>query len=468
MATRDPSRLAELVRRHRTAVALSQEALAERAGLSVRAISDLERGVHRTPRLETVRLVAEALGLNEVDRADLLSAARPHVMAPVHRERARSHPSVQLPVPLTRLIGREMEVAAITRLLAQDDVRLVTLTGPGGTGKTRLALQEAAELLDAFPDGVFFVDLSALTDATLVLSTIAATVGVPEVAGEAMGETLRRALRDRQLLLVLDNVEHLLGAASDIAALMSTCPDLVILATSRVPLHIPGEWEVAVAPLPVPDLDQLPPLADLAACAAVALFVERARAVRADFGLTTDNAPAIVAICQRLEGLPLAIELAAALVKVLPPQTLLKRLEMRLPLLTGGARTLPARQQTMRNAIAWSHDLLSSEEQLHFRRLAVFTGGCTLEAAQAVVNPEGTRDVFTGIAALVNTSLLRQDEGAEGEPRFQMLETVREYGLERLMRAARSQPPEIATPTSSSRSSNGPTPTCRHRPGLAG
>ena len=432
MATHDPSRLADLVRRHRTAVALSQEALAERAGLSVRAISDLERGVHRTPRLETVRLVADALGLDQGDRADLLSAARPHVMAPVHREGARSHPSAQLPVPPTRLIGRETEVTAITHLLAQDDVRLVTLTGPGGIGKTRLALAVAADAVSRYQDGVFFVDLSALTDPALVMPTIAATVGVGEVAGEAMGETLRRSLRDRRLLLVLDNVEHLLGAATDIAALVSTCPDLVILVTSRVPLHLPGEWEVAVAPLPVPDPDRHLPLVDLAERAAVALFVERARAARADFALTTANAPAVAEICHRLDGLPLAIELAAAYVKVLPPQALLKRLEKRLPLLTGGARTLPARQQTMRNAIAWSHDLLTPEEQVHFRRLAVFAGGCTLEAAEAVVNQEGTRDVFAGIAALVDTSLLRQDERTEGEPRYVMLETVREYGLERL------------------------------------
>src|ERR671912_2332828 len=247
-----------------------------------------------------------------------------------------------------------------------------------------------------------------------------------------MGETLRRSLRDRRLLLVLDNVEHLLGAATDIAALVSTCPVLVILVTSRVPLHLPGEWEVAVAPLPVPDPDRLLPLVDLAERAAVALFVERARAARADFALTTANATAVAEICHRLDGLPLAIELAAAYVKVLPPQALLKRLEKRLPLLTGGARTLPARQQTMRNAIAWSHDLLTPEEQVHFRRLAVFAGGCTLGAAEAVVNQEGTRDVFAGIAALVDTSLLRQEEGAGGEPRFSMLETVREFGLERL------------------------------------
>jgi predicted ATPase/DNA-binding XRE family transcriptional regulator len=432
METPDPPHFGKLVRRHRTAAALSQETLAERAGLSVRAISDLERGVHRAPRLETVRLVADALGLSEVDRAELLAAARPHVMAPLDRERVQPHPLVLLPAPLTRLIGRETEVAAIAQLLAQDEVRLVTLTGPGGTGKTRLALAVAADMVSQYQDGAFFVDLSALTDAALVMPTIAASAGVPEVAGEAMGETLRRALRDRQLLLVLDNVEHLLGAASDIVALLSTCPALVVLATSRVPLHVPGEWEVAVAPLPVPDPDQLLPLVDLAGHAAVALFIERARAARADFRLTSDNARATVAICHRLDGLPLAIELAAAFVKVLPPQALLKRLEQRLPLLAGGQRTLPARQQTMRDAIGWSHDLLTAEEQILFRRLAVFAGGCSLEVAEAVVNPEGTRNVFPGIAGLVDKSLLRQHEGEDGEPRFWMLETVREFAQERL------------------------------------
>ena len=420
------------MRRHRTAAALSQEALAERAGLSVRAISDLERGVHPSPRLETVRLVADAIGLGEADRDDLQRSA-PSGHGPDTPRGSAIASSVPTPGFPTRLIGRETEVKATAQLLAQDDVRLVTLTGPGGVGKTRLALAVATDAASRYPDGVCFVDLSPLTDPALVTPTVAATAGVPEVAGEAIGMTLSRALRDRRLLLVLDNVEHLLGAASDIAALMSTCPDLGILTTSRVPLHVPGEWEVAVAPLPVPDPDQLLPLADLAAHAAVALFVERARAARADFRLTTDNAPAVVAICQRLDGLPLAIELAAALVKVLPPQALLKRLDRRLPLLTGGARTLPARQQTMRDAIAWSHDLLNAEEQLHFRRLAVFAGGCTLEAAEAVVNPEGTHDVFTGMAALVDKSLVRQVEGADEEPRFRMLETIWEFAQDRLI-----------------------------------
>src|ERR671912_142500 len=253
-----------------------------------------------------------------------------------------------------------------------------------------------------------------------------------------MGETLRRSLRDRRLLLVLDNVEHLLGAATDIAALVSTCPVLVILVTSRVPLHLPGEWEVAVAPLPVPDPDRLLPLVDLAERAAVALFVERARAARADFTVTAANASAVAEIFHRLDGLPLAIELAAALVKLLPPHALLQRLEKRLPLLTRGARDLPARQQTMRDAIAWSHDLLTPEEQTLFQRLAVFPGGCTLEAALAVAGPEATLDVLDGMASLVDKSLLRQEE-TEGEPRFRMLETVREFALERLEESGKGE-----------------------------
>ena len=205
-----------------------------------------------------------------------------------------------------------------------------------------------------------------------------------------------------------------------------------MLATSRTPLHAYGEREYPLAPLPLPDPAHLPPIEALSQYEAVRLFIERAQAVKPDFTVTNANAPAVAEICSRLDGLPLAIELAAAFVKMLPPQALLKRLEQRLPLLTGGARTLPARQQTMRNAIAWSHDLLTAEEQTLFRRLAVFSGGCTLEAAEAVVNPEGTLDVFGGIASLVDKSLLRQEEGVEGEPRFRMLETVREYGLERL------------------------------------
>jgi predicted ATPase len=331
------------------------------------------------------------------------------------------------------LIGREHDVATLCDLLGQQEVHLVTLTGPGGTGKTHLALVVAAAVVGHYPDGVVFVDLSSLTDPALVMPTIAAILGVRETAGELLRETLTRSLKERRLLLLLDNCEQVLESAAAIAALVAGCPQLAILATSREPLHIRAECEIAVHPLPFPDPARLPPLVELGHVPAVALFVERAHAASAGFTLTGENAPAVAAICQRLDGLPLAIELAAARIKVLPPAALLARLEQRLPLLTGGGRDLPARQRTMRDAIAWSYNLLTVEEQAVFRRLAVFAGGFTLEAAEAVVNLEGARDVFAGIVALVDKSLVRQREGVVGDPRFRMLETVREFAQERLI-----------------------------------
>src|SRR5688572_22037862 len=261
-----------------------------------------------------------------------------------------SHPT-NLTVPPTALIGRDEELVAIERQLGHDRGRLVTLTGPGGTGKTRLAVEVAAEALDRYPDGVFIADLSLLTDPTLVVPTIAVALGVRETAGELLRETVIRHLRERSLLLVLDNCEQVLESASDIAALLATCPSLSILATSREPLHIRAEREIAVAPLPLPAPGRLPPLAELAGVAAVALFVERAQAAHASFALTAENADAVAGICRRLDGLPLALELAAARIKVLPPVALLTRLEQRLPLLTSGDRDAPLRQRTMRDAI---------------------------------------------------------------------------------------------------------------------
>jgi predicted ATPase/class 3 adenylate cyclase len=336
-----------------------------------------------------------------------------------------------LPLQPTPFLGREDQVARIVDLLSRGDVRLLTITGPGGVGKTRLALQAAADQLEDFPDGVWFVDLSALDDPALVPSAIAAVFGVRE-EGSGLVDHLPRVLGDKRLLLVLDNFERVTGAAQTVSDLLARVPGLKVLATSRTPLHVYGEHEYPLSPLPLPDLAHLPTVERMSQYEAVRTFIARAQAVQPDFVVTTANAPAVAEICFRLDGLPLAIELAAALVKLLPPQALLKRLEQRLPLLTGGARTLPARQQTMRNTIAWSHDLLDQQEQTLFRRLAVFAGGCTIDAAEAVVNHEGTRDVFVGIASLVDKSLLRQEEGSEGEPRFRMLETVREFGLERL------------------------------------
>jgi predicted ATPase/class 3 adenylate cyclase len=336
-----------------------------------------------------------------------------------------------LPLQPTPFLGRVDQVTRVVELLGRDDVRLLTITGPGGVGKTRVALQAAADLIDAFPDGVWFVDLSVLDDPALVLSTIAAVLGVRE-EGSGLTERLVDILIGKRLLLVLDNFERVTDAVQTISGLLVRVPGLKVLATSRTPLHAYGEREYPLSPLPLPDLTHLPSIEQMSQYEAVRLFIERAQAVKPDFAVTNANAPAIANICYRLDGLPLAIELAASFIKILPPQALLKRLEKRLPLLTGGARTLPARQQTMRNTIAWSHELLTEEEQTLFHRLAVFAGGCTIDAAEAVVNPEATLDVFGGIASLIDKSLLRQDEGADGEPRFRMLETVREYAVERL------------------------------------
>jgi predicted ATPase len=390
--------------------------------------------VHRAPRLETVRMLAEALGLAEDERAILLTAARPEgdVRASPSPERLSS--LTDLPLPPTRLIGREDEVVALSGLLAQEDGRLVTLSGPGGTGKTRLAQEVAAVTRDRYHDGVCFVDLSSLTEPALVMPTIAAALGVRELIGESLREAVGRYLRDRRLLLVLDNCEQVLGAAPEVAALMAACQHLRILATSREPLRIRAEREIAVEPLSIPNPGRLPPPAELAQVPAVALFVERAQATSAGFTLTADNAAAVAAICQRLDGLPLAIELAAARIKALPPAALVARLEKRLPFLIGGGRDLPARQRTMQDAIGWSYDLLTPEDQVLFRRLAVFAGGFTLDAAEAVARDDPKSDVVNGVSSLVEQSLLRQTAGFDGEPRYLMLETVREFGLEQLTR----------------------------------
>jgi predicted ATPase/DNA-binding XRE family transcriptional regulator len=436
MTTPEPPSFGHHLRRLRTAAALSQEVLAERAGLSARAVSDLERGVHQWPRLETVRLLADAFQLEENDRATLLAAARPELTVAPQSIAERASPRTALPLPLTRLIGREQEVAALSQLLSQGEDRLVTLTGPGGVGKTRLAQAVAADMRGNYPDGVFFVDLSPLTDPDLVLPTITIALGVREIAAESARDALSRYLRDRRLLILLDNCEQVLEAASDIAAVLASCPYLALLATSREPLHVRAEHEFEVTPLPFPDLSRLPLLDTLGDVAAVALFVERAHGVNADFALTAENAPAVVAICQRLDGLPLAIELAAARVKVLDPDQLQRRLERPLDLLATTMRDVPVRQRTMRAAIAWSYDLLPPPDQRHFRRLAGFVGGFTLAAAEAIVD-DPTFDTLRGLTVLRAASLIHRIETANSEPdsapRFGMLETIREFGQEELL-----------------------------------
>jgi predicted ATPase len=321
-------------------------------------------------------------------------------------------------------------VEAVTSLLRREEVRLLTLTGTGGTGKTRLALQIGGAVLDEFERGVFFVSLASITDASLIPSTIAGTLKVKETPGESLVETLCGYLRDKQILLVLDNFEHLLEGAPVVSELLAACPELKVLITSRAVLHLSGEYDYPVPPLSVPDPKHLPDVPTLSQYDAVALFIQRAQAAKPDFSVTNDNAPAVAEICHRLDGLPLAIELAAARIRLLPPQALLARLSSRLKLLTRGARDAPTRQQTLRGTIDWSYGLLDEGEQTLFARLAVFQGGCTLEAVEAVSSAEGELDLLEGMASLVDQNLLQQQ--GEDEPRFAMLETIREYALERL------------------------------------
>jgi non-specific serine/threonine protein kinase len=336
-------------------------------------------------------------------------------------------PSRYLPADPSQLIGRETEVEATRELLLRPDVRLVTLTGPAGTGKTRLAVAVAREALGAFTDGVCFVDLAPLSDASQVVTAVARALDVREIGDASLIETVQQALAARELLLILDNFEHLLDAAVDVAALLDNCARLHVLATSREPLHLRWEQEVAVPPLGVPDLEHLPPLDELLEVPAVALFVRRAQAMRPAFRVEEEYALAVAELCVRLDGLPLAIELAAARTRVLSPVAILARLDDRLDLLRVEVRDAPRRHQALRQAIGWSYELLSPEEQTLFCRLAVFVGGCTLDSATTVCH--ATLDQLT---SLLDKSLLQLVEYADGETRFKMLETIRAYALEQL------------------------------------
>jgi predicted ATPase/class 3 adenylate cyclase/DNA-binding XRE family transcriptional regulator len=347
--------------------------------------------------------------------------------------------ATNLPAQPTAFLGRESELAQLQVLLRRPDVRLVSLIGPGGTGKTRLALQLAAELLDDFAQGVYFVDLAPVADPHLAMATIATTLGLHESGGRTLADLVGGYLTDRALLLVLDNFERVLPAAPAVSALLASCPRLKVLVTSRAVLRLYGEQEYAVSPLPVPRRGALPSPTALGQYAAVALFLARAQLVQPDFALTAETAPAVAEICRRLDGLPLALELAAARIKVFSPQALLARLSgeagrSSLRVLTDGGRDLPARLQTMRSAIAWSYDLLNEAEQAVFRRMAVFEGGWRLVAAEEICRtvalPAEHADVLELLASLVDKSLVLTDESPDGEPRFTMLETIRDYGWE--------------------------------------
>jgi predicted ATPase/transcriptional regulator with XRE-family HTH domain len=425
---------ASWLKQQRKALDLTQGDLAQRTGCAVITVQKIEEG-QRRPSKQMAELLAHHLKIAPDAREAFLRRAR--------AELSVASPN-NLPIPPTAFIGRVHDIGQICLLLHTPAARLVTLTGPGGIGKTRLGLQVVAELVDDFPDGVFFVDLAPLRHPALVISAIAQILEIKENGGQPLINHLKQFLGDKRLLLLLDNFEHLLDAAPLLAELLAAAARLKLLVTSRERLHLRGEKEVAVAPLALPDPTNLPPFDQLSQYAAVALFLERASDVRPDFQLTCANAAAVVAICVRLDGMPLAIELAAAHSKLFAPAVLLERLRSPLALLTNGARDLPERQQTIRHTIDWSYHLLTEAEQTLFRRLGIFVGGCTLEAVEAVaaevtidhatVNHDQHHQVsmLMLIAALMDKSLLRQIEGGDGNARFVMLETIREYALERL------------------------------------
>jgi predicted ATPase/Flp pilus assembly protein TadD len=367
----------------------------------------------------------------------------PRVLAALMRTATPQAPIPPAPIPTRRiqsnlpaaadLVGRARVAQDIENLVVGGTHRLVTMTGPGGTGKTRLSLHVASRVQSQF-DAVVFVPLAAISGAELVLPTIANTLGLREEQGQTLLEQVVNVVGDQRLLLVLDNFEHVIDAAADVNAILDGCPSVTIVVTSRVRLGLYGEQEYPVPPLERPDLRRQHSVEDLAQNEAVALFVQRARALKPDFRLTESNAAAVADICVRLDGLPLAIELAAARIKLLNPQAMRARLDKRLPLLTGGARNLPQRQQTLRNAIAWSYDLLHDEDRSLFRALSVFVGGWTFEAAESLVKASNAPalDVFDGLSSLVDKSLVLQQEDERGETRFGMLETIREFGLDQL------------------------------------
>ena len=437
---KDRASFAELLRGMREAAGLTQEELAFRAGLSPNAVGALERGARRRPYPHTVRSLADALELSEDERASLLAAIPGRGGAPSGAFDAPAPTRPMLPQPATPVLGRERELEEVAGLLARPGVRILTLTGVGGVGKTRLALEVARAPLTAgrFSDGPVFVGLAPLRDPALVATEILRSLGLQEAEGRTPSETLRDHLRTKRMLLVLDNLEHLLEAALEVAGLIEACPEVVVLATSRAPLRVRGEQEYPVPPLALPSSTRNPAKDAVLEAPSGRLFLERARAVSPGFDVTEDNAWAVAAICWRLAGLPLALELAAANTRFMDPAALLQRLDRALS--TAWARDLPERQRTMRSTLDWSHDLLAGEEKVLFRRLSVFSGGFTLDTAEKVCAAEGVEpgEVPEMLGRLIEQSLVTVTADADGS-RYGMLEPVRQYALDKLGESGEEQ-----------------------------
>jgi predicted ATPase/DNA-binding XRE family transcriptional regulator len=444
---RDTSLFGQQLKSHRLAAKLTQEQLAERARMSPRTISDLERGTSTMPYRRTVEMIADALELSGEKRTTLLAAVvrRRGPLLPASAARLLSS---QVPAELTPLIGREREKAAVQSLLRSEGTRLLTLTGPGGVGKTRLAQRVAASAQQDFADGIAMVDLVATRESDSVASVISHALGLRDAAGRSPHEALFAYLKDKQMLLVLDNFEHLLPAGPFVVQLLQAAPRVKVLATSRASLHVRGEHEFPVPPLAVPP-ERLSRDDSAEHYGAVMLFIQRARAVKPSFKAGVDDLPVIAEVCRSIDGLPLAIELAAARVKTLSLAGLAQRLSQAdrtgqsgLSVLTDGARDLPERQQALSRTIAWSYDLLEPGERLLFRRLSVFVAGFSEDAAKAVCDVEGDlhMELLQGLASLVDKSLLLAMEDEVTGERFELLETVRQFGLQQLSREGKPAP----------------------------
>ncbi len=414
-----------LLKHHRLAAGLTQEDLAERAHLSARTISDLERGIKAAPYRDTVEALARALGLP----AEELEQSIPRRRGP---RALRTSP--QLPVTPTSFVGRDAEIHDVVALLRESETRLVTVTGPPGIGKTRLALAVAEKALEMFADGVVFVPLDALRDATLVMPSLAEALGIQRSDSSSVEQRVVAHLQSRHFLLVIDNFEHVLDAGDALARILAACPHVKLLLSSRAALNILGEHRFDLGPLGFPPAGITPELDSVSHYPALLLFSERAKVVNPGFQITPNNLDAVCGICQRLNGLPLAIELASARSNVLSPHALWQRLESQLQLLTGGPRDLPERHRTMRSAVAWSYDLLNDREQCLFRQLAAFAGSFSLDAIEAItsLDDSSTGSVLDDLTSLVDKSLVVATPSEADETRFAMLETIREFGMERL------------------------------------